>query len=161
MVRHGTGTQAAIAISSGGKTGTTTDSRDLWYVGYTRELSTAVWAGNSDGTVVTGYSTYGGSVSAPIWRDYMNNLYYSGVFYEKPAPVEEPVEEEPAEDEGIETTPEEELPGEAETRLVMMTWTTGRGITTGPDDEQNPVIPGTSDTTNRDKQNTRLPDLPQ
>lgn len=162
VVRIGTGTPATIAISSGGKTGTTTDSRDLWYVGYTRELSTAVWAGNSDGTVVTGYSTYGGSVSAPIWRDYMNNLYYSGVFYEKPAPVEEPVEEEPAEDEGIETTPEEELPGEAETPPGNDDLDNGGEVLPpGPDDEQNPVIPGTSDTTNRDKQNTRLPDLPQ
>ncbi len=106
-VRYGTGTRAAIAIKSGGKTGTTTDSRDLWYVGYTRELSTAVWAGNSDGTVVKGYSSYGGSVSAPVWRDYMNTLYYSKVFYEKPAPTPSVEEELPEEDE---LTPEDELP---------------------------------------------------
>ncbi|MGS0763548.1 PBP1A family penicillin-binding protein [Syntrophomonas curvata] len=109
VVRCGTGSRAAIAIKSGGKTGTTTDSRDLWYVGYTRELSTAVWAGNSDGTVVKGYSSYGGSISAPIWRDYMNTLYYGKIFYEKPAPTP-PVEEE-LPDEG-ELAPEDELPGE-------------------------------------------------
>jgi penicillin-binding protein 1A len=161
VVRKGTGTPAAIAINSGGKTGTTSDSRDLWYVGYTRELATAVWAGNSDGKVVTGYGTYGGSVSAPIWRDYMNTLYYTGVFYEKPAPVEEPIEEEPDEDEEI--TPEEEspddglepLPGEDET---------DRGeevLPPGPGGEQNPVIPESIDNHNRQKKDTRMPDLPQ
>lgn len=165
VVRNGTGTAAAIAISSGGKTGTTTDSRDLWYVGYTRELSTAIWAGNSNGTVVKGYGTYGGSVSAPIWRDYMNTLHYSGVFYEKPekpAPVKEPEEEEEeaAEDEEDEATPEEEsptdeienLPGDDEPE-------SGEGVLPpGPGEEPNPVIPETTDI--REK-HTRLPDLPQ
>jgi penicillin-binding protein 1A len=65
-VRYGTGTSAAIAITSAGKTGTTTDSRDLWYVGYIDELATAVWVGNSDNTPVTGYRSYGGAVAAPI-----------------------------------------------------------------------------------------------
>jgi penicillin-binding protein 1A len=166
VVRKGTGTGATIAISSGGKTGTTTDSRDLWYVGYTRELATAIWAGNSDGTVVKGYSTYGGNVSAPIWRDYMNSLYYSGVFYEKPVPVEEPEEEEPSEndeDEDEETIPEEELPGdEVETLPGNDELDNGEGVLPpGPGDEQNPVIPGTTDIHSREKKDTRLPDLPQ
>ena len=114
VVNYGTGAGAAIRLPSGGKTGTTTDSRDLWYVGYTRELCTAVWAGNSDGAVVKGYDTYGGSVSAPVWRDYMNSLYYSQVFKEKPAPV---VEEEapPVEI----TSPEEPVPPEAPANEVV------------------------------------------
>lgn len=107
VVKYGTGTAARIALPSGGKTGTTSDSRDLWYVGYTRELCTAVWAGNSSGAVVTGWSTYGGSVSAPVWRDYMNSLFYNYVFEEKPAPV---VEETPAENEEEEKTVPEEGP---------------------------------------------------
>lgn len=161
VVRNGTGTGAAIAISSGGKTGTTSDSRDLWYVGYTRELSTAIWAGNSDGKVVTGYSTYGGSVSAPIWRDFMNTLYYSGVFYEKPAPVEEPVEEETPEDEEI--TPEEDLPDDEAEPLPGEDETDrgGEVLPPGPGDEQNPVIPETTDIYSKQKKDTRLPDLPQ
>lgn len=95
-VRYGTGGSAAIAITSAGKTGTTTDSRDLWYVGYTNDLVTAVWVGNSDNTPVTGYRTYGGAVAAPIWRDYMNRLFYSYWLEEKPAPpaVKKPDEEE-------------------------------------------------------------------
>lgn len=84
VVNYGTGTSAKIELSSGGKTGTTTQSLDLWYVGYTSELVTAVWAGNSDNSEVKGYSTYGGTVCAPVWRNYMNTLYYNGVFEETP-----------------------------------------------------------------------------
>jgi len=103
VVNYGTGTGARIAIRSAGKTGTTTDSRDLWYIGYTSELSTAIWSGNSSGAVVKGYDTFGGSVSAPVWRSYMNSLYYSGVFKQKATPeVEEETQlEEPTQDETI------------------------------------------------------------
>lgn len=165
VVRYGTGTRAAIAIRSGGKTGTTTDSRDLWYVGYTRELSTAVWAGNSDGTVVRGYSSYGGSVSAPIWRDYMNTLYYSKVFYEKPAPtLPEEDEEIPEEDELM---PEDELPNgempddEGET-LPDNKEEVEEGDELPPDDGENepPVIPEPP-APNPSEDTGGLPPLPQ
>ena len=97
VVAWGTGTRAAIPIRSAGKTGTTTDSRDLWYVGYTTDLVTAVWIGNSDGAPVTGSGTSGGSLAAPVWRNYMNALYYQGVLQQKPtySYQKEPVKEEP------------------------------------------------------------------
>ncbi|MDD2620924.1 MAG: PBP1A family penicillin-binding protein, partial [Syntrophomonadaceae bacterium] len=96
VVRYGTGKSAAIAIKSGGKTGTTTDSRDLWYLGYTDDLASAVWVGNSDGKVVSGYGTNGGSVSAPLWRDYMNTLFYSYLLQEKPKADYSKQQEQPA-----------------------------------------------------------------
>ena len=97
VVSWGTGTRAAIPVRSAGKTGTTTDSRDLWYVGYTTDLVTAVWIGNSDGTPVTGSGAFGGSLAAPVWREYMSSLYYQGVLEQKPfrSPQVEPVEQEP------------------------------------------------------------------
>lgn len=85
VVRYGTGTAAAFDITSGGKTGTTTNSRDLWFVGYTTELSTAVWIGNSDNTPIKGYGTYGGRTAAPLWRDYMVSIYNQGGFKEQPS----------------------------------------------------------------------------
>ncbi|HZJ83974.1 MAG TPA: penicillin-binding transpeptidase domain-containing protein, partial [Syntrophomonadaceae bacterium] len=107
VVSYGTGTPARVSIASGGKTGTTTDSRDLWYVGYTSELVTAVWVGNSDGKPVTGYGSYGGTVAGPIWRDYMNNLIYNRLLKEAPPPPPPaPVEEE--EDDEYESEEEEE-----------------------------------------------------
>lgn len=111
VVNYGTATTARIGIPSAGKTGTTTDSRDLWYVGYTSELVNVVWVGNSDATPVGGYSTYGGTVAGPIFRDYMNTLIYNRVLKEAPAPVpqipEEDIEEDIEED-------EDELNGEEE-----------------------------------------------
>ncbi|MBI3960384.1 MAG: transglycosylase domain-containing protein [Chloroflexi bacterium] len=51
------------------KTGTTTDFRDNWTVGYTRHLVVGVWTGNSDGTPMRGSS--GVSGAAPLWRAFM------------------------------------------------------------------------------------------
>lgn len=117
VVNYGTGSGARIAIKSAGKTGTTTDSRDLWYIGYTSELCTAVWSGNSSGAVVKGYDTFGGSVSAPVWRSYMNNLYYSGVFQQKvTTEVEEDTTlEEPAGDGPVDGEQATDTGGENET----------------------------------------------
>ncbi|MEQ8201524.1 MAG: PBP1A family penicillin-binding protein [Syntrophomonadaceae bacterium] len=97
VVSSGTGSNARVAIASGGKTGTTEGAagqktaRDLWYVGYTSELVTAVWVGNSDNSEIKGFGTYGGTVAGPVWRDYMNRLISRGVF--KEAPVQEDEEE--------------------------------------------------------------------
>lgn len=94
VVSYGTGTVAQVSISSGGKTGTTSDSKDLWYMGYTSKLVTAVWTGNSDGQAVGGSRAYGGSVSGLVWRDYMNRLINQGVLsggsYQEPAAEETP-----------------------------------------------------------------------
>ncbi len=52
------------------KTGTTTDFRDNWTVGYTPDLVVGVWAGNADNTPIRNVSGVDGA--APIWRDVMN-----------------------------------------------------------------------------------------
>ncbi len=51
------------------KTGTTTDWRDNWTVGYTPDLATAVWVGNADNRAMRGVSGISGA--APIWHDFM------------------------------------------------------------------------------------------
>lgn len=120
VVRRGTGTPARIDISSGGKTGTTTDGRDLWYVGYTDQLASSVWVGNSNGVPVRGAGTYGGSVAGPIWRDYMNNLLAQGVFSgavkdydpEEEEPLEEEEELEETDETDVLEPDEDEVPGE-------------------------------------------------
>jgi len=53
-----------------GKTGTTNDYRDAWFVGYTPEVITAVWVGLDDFRGM-GKGQYGGEVALPIWMDYM------------------------------------------------------------------------------------------
>ncbi len=72
VVRRGTGQQARIGRPSAGKTGTTQDHADAWFVGYTPELVAAVWVGFPTGTVpmeppATPFSVTGGTWPAWIW----------------------------------------------------------------------------------------------
>jgi len=48
VIQSGTGTEAQIGRPAAGKTGTTSDARDAWFVGYVPQLSVAVWIGNDD-----------------------------------------------------------------------------------------------------------------
>jgi penicillin-binding protein 1A len=63
----GTARRAALdGIVSAGKTGTTQDYRDAWYIGYTGNFTMAVWAGKDDYTVTNKMT--GGSLPAMIWK---------------------------------------------------------------------------------------------
>jgi penicillin-binding protein 1A len=66
---YGTAVGNDISCPAAGKTGTTELQSDAWFVGYTPEVSTAVWTGNPDAR--SPLPGYGASLSAPIWRDYM------------------------------------------------------------------------------------------
>ena len=55
--------------TAAGKTGTTEEQSDAWFVGYTPDVSTAVWTGNPDAR--TPLPGYGATLSAPVWQDYM------------------------------------------------------------------------------------------
>ncbi|MEM1172772.1 MAG: penicillin-binding protein 1A [Cyanobacteria bacterium P01_H01_bin.35] len=71
VIERGTATRAKISRQAAGKTGTTSSERDVWFVGYTPQLSTAVWVGNDDYRPLN-YGATGGTTVAPIWRDFMN-----------------------------------------------------------------------------------------
>lgn len=70
-VQGGTGTAAQIGCPAAGKTGTTDDYTDAWFVGYTPRLSTAVWVGHATDKRTLGPGSAGGTVAAPIWGAYM------------------------------------------------------------------------------------------
>lgn len=70
VIEGGTGTNANIGRPAAGKTGTTSSERDVWFVGYVPQLSTAVWIGN-DNYRPLGSGVTGGGYAAPIWRDFM------------------------------------------------------------------------------------------
>jgi penicillin-binding protein 1A len=57
-----------------GKTGTSQDFRDAWFIGYTAHLVTGVWLGNDDGSP-TKHVT-GGSLPVEIWSDFMRNAHH-------------------------------------------------------------------------------------
>ncbi|NJM45543.1 MAG: PBP1A family penicillin-binding protein [Alkalinema sp. RU_4_3] len=73
VVTSGTATQAQIGRPAAGKTGTTSSERDVWFVGYIPQLSTAIWIGNDDYTRMASGTT-GGQNVAPIWRNYMSQV---------------------------------------------------------------------------------------
>ncbi|MCA1597012.1 MAG: hypothetical protein LC772_11385, partial [Chloroflexi bacterium] len=70
VVEYGTGTKANIFPKVWGKTGTTQDDRDAWWIGFTPELTTTVWAGN-DHYLNAMDSVHGGSLCAGAWDDFM------------------------------------------------------------------------------------------
>jgi penicillin-binding protein 1A len=93
VVQHGTGTGANIGGPLAGKTGTTEDYGDAWFVGYTPKLATAVWMGYPEGqsrkmTSVHGMKVNGGSLPATIFQKFMSRAtrdpHFSGGDFPKP-----------------------------------------------------------------------------
>ena len=75
VVEKGTGVKAKIGRWAAGKTGTTQSYRDAWFVGWSGDVTTAVWVGHRDGQVamtdVHGIKVTGGSFPASIWAEFM------------------------------------------------------------------------------------------
>ncbi|ACK70952.1 penicillin-binding protein, 1A family [Gloeothece citriformis PCC 7424] len=70
VIEGGTGTAANIGRPAAGKTGTTDNERNVWFVGYVPQLATAVWIGD-DANRPLGKGVTGGGFAAPIWRNFM------------------------------------------------------------------------------------------
>ncbi|HET7187894.1 MAG TPA: PBP1A family penicillin-binding protein, partial [Gemmatimonadaceae bacterium] len=71
-------------IPAGGKTGTTNDGADVWYIGYTSDLVAGVWMGLDKPSKIKG-NAQGGVLAAPAWTAFMNEVYRR-----KPAPPDWP-----------------------------------------------------------------------
>jgi penicillin-binding protein 1A len=71
VVKKGTGHRAAgLPGITGGKTGTSNDSRDAWFIGFNGNYLTGVWVGH-DRNQSLGSAESGGRTAAPIWREFM------------------------------------------------------------------------------------------
>ncbi len=74
VMQSGTGRRANLgARPSAGKTGTSQEWRDAWFLGYTGDLVTGVWVGNDDNTPMNRIT--GGGLPALIWKDYMSSAH--------------------------------------------------------------------------------------
>jgi penicillin-binding protein 1A len=76
VIEHGTASRALgdLDFAAAGKTGTNDRYRDAWFVGYTPQLTAAVWMGDPNAqvpVVVDGVSVVGGSYPARIWGEFM------------------------------------------------------------------------------------------
>src|SRR5438270_7505898 len=69
VVGRGTGKSAALGRPAAGKTGTTQEYRDAWFIGYTADLVAGVWLGNDDNSPMNRVT--GGSLPAFTWRNFM------------------------------------------------------------------------------------------
>ncbi len=71
VVQEGTAARAnSLGVTLAGKTGTTNDEKDTWFVGYSPDVITAVWVG-FDTPKPLGISSTGGRTALPIWMEYM------------------------------------------------------------------------------------------
>lgn len=90
VINNGTGIRVRYRYKfeapAGGKTGTTNDNSDGWFMGFTPELVTGVWVGWEDRTIHFSNMSdgQGASMALPIWAYYMNNVYNdAGLGYSK------------------------------------------------------------------------------
>jgi penicillin-binding protein 1A len=70
VINQGTGKQARGISHAAGKTGTSDDNRDAWFIGYTPKLTTGIWLGHDRGRTL-GRGETGGRAAAPIWKSFM------------------------------------------------------------------------------------------
>jgi penicillin-binding protein 1A len=100
VVESGTGRRARIAdIFTAGKTGTSQDFRDAWFIGYTPQLVTGVWMGNDDGRPMDDVA--GGTLPAELWYEFASRAIT--FLPDRPAPaiaVAEPAPEPRADSSG-------------------------------------------------------------
>jgi penicillin-binding protein 1A len=69
VITSGTGVSANIGRPAAGKTGTSQDWRDAWFVGFTPDILTAVWVGNDGGAPMA--KVTGGELPSEIWKKFM------------------------------------------------------------------------------------------
>lgn len=94
VVTNGTATEAQLSEGRpvAGKTGTTSDFRDAWFVGYVPQLSVAIWIGNDDYSPMSNGVT-GGVYVTPIWRRFMEKALAGQAIEQFPVPAELPDKE--------------------------------------------------------------------
>lgn len=88
VVKYGTGTAARLSnMTCAGKTGTTTDTRDLWFSGFTPYLTASVWSGYDDNQEISGSSSF----HKTIWKKIMQRIHdankFESVKFEMPESV--------------------------------------------------------------------------
>jgi membrane peptidoglycan carboxypeptidase len=88
VVRDGTGRAARLERPVAGKTGTTQDNRDAWFIGMTADVIVGVWVGNDDNSPMQGVT--GGGLPARIWHDFVAEADRVKTS-EAPLPTEAPV----------------------------------------------------------------------
>jgi penicillin-binding protein 1A len=86
VIQEGTGQRAkALGRPAAGKTGTTNDTRDAWFIGYTPEHITGIWVGFDDERSI-GDNETGSRAASPIWVAYMAQMMKNQPVRDFPTP---------------------------------------------------------------------------
>lgn len=85
VLLRGTGTGANIGRPAAGKTGTTSDYNDAWFIGFTPDLVTAVWVGYDNNEHLDGVT--GGTLPASMWREFMSTAVAKMPWRDFPRPA--------------------------------------------------------------------------
>ena len=91
VVSSGTATKALVlGVPLQGKTGTTNEYRDAWFMGYNAQIVTGVWVGFDDFSRSLGRGQYGGDCALPIWIEYMKTALekYPETAFRRPSGIE-------------------------------------------------------------------------
>ncbi|MEA1987190.1 MAG: PBP1A family penicillin-binding protein [Candidatus Marinimicrobia bacterium] len=97
VINKGTGGRARWMYNfyqpAGGKTGTTNDNTDAWFIGFTKDIVAGVWVGVDDPSVSLGESMTGAKAALPIWANFMKTTYddlnLKTKYFERPKGVRE------------------------------------------------------------------------
>ncbi len=73
VINGGTGSHAAINRPAGGKTGSTNNWKDAWFIGFVPQLTTGIWIGYDKLGLSLGINQSGGVITAPVWGAYMKD----------------------------------------------------------------------------------------
>lgn len=87
VINHGTGVRVRTKFKfyhpAGGKTGTTNNNSDAWFVGFTPDMVAGVWVGLDDYQYTLGSGMAGSVAALPFWADFMKTVYDSVMFQKK------------------------------------------------------------------------------
>jgi len=113
VVQFGTGMKAkALGRPAGGKTGTTQDFTDAWFLGFTPQITAGVWVGYDDKQISLGKRETGAQAALPIWMEFMQQgmAGMPVANFANVESLEEQAEEHHVHTDVPDTAPEDEVP---------------------------------------------------
>jgi membrane peptidoglycan carboxypeptidase len=139
--------KALTGRPAAGKTGTTSSNDDAWFIGYTPQLSTAVWLGNSNRhkpVVSNGSEVFGGDIPARIWQQMMNATLSGKPVLQFPTPATVGTIQNSAKPTPSKTATPTATATPTKTGAPTPTVTPTLSPTHGPTPTQTPPVPSTS-----------------
>ncbi|MBP2650949.1 MAG: penicillin-binding protein, family [Firmicutes bacterium] len=158
VISRGTGTGAQIGRPAAGKTGTTNDYKDAWFVGFTPDLVAAVWMGCDNDGYLSGIG--GGSTPATIWNKFMTAALAGVPAHDFIGPngVAPSYDSEPDNDPAADSKDKKDDPKKA-VKPNPNDKNKAASPTGKPEDKTLPPLPGKSDATDKSAQ-PALPPVP-